>query len=55
MHQSAGLGGDEDGTELTLWILGAHQSKIVDDDPLCWLEFTPDAIITSCKKGKLVL
>ena len=27
------------------------QSKTVDDDVLCWLGFTPDAIITSCKTG----
>ena len=27
------------------------QSKTVDDDPLCWLEFTEDAIMTSCKQG----
>jgi catabolite repression protein CreC len=27
------------------------QSKTVDADPLCWLEFTQDAIITSCKSG----
>ncbi|KAK0739132.1 WD40-repeat-containing domain protein [Apiosordaria backusii] len=26
-------------------------SKIIDDDPLCWLDFTQDAIITSCKSG----
>ncbi len=24
----------------------------MDDDPLCWLGFTPDAILTSCKTGK---
>ncbi|KAK0667967.1 WD40-repeat-containing domain protein [Cercophora samala] len=28
-------------------------SKIIDDDPLCWLEFTRDAIITSCKSGHI--
>jgi hypothetical protein len=28
------------------------QSKTVDDDVLCWLGFTPDAILTSCKTGK---
>lgn len=27
------------------------QSKVVDPDPLCWLEFTEDWIITSCKSG----
>lgn len=27
-------------------------SKIIDTDPLCWLEFTEDSIITSCKSGK---
>ena len=31
---------------------GLGQSKTVDDDPLCWLGFTPDAILTSCKSGK---
>lgn len=30
------------------------QSKITDIDPLCWLEFTEDSIITSCKSGKLL-
>jgi hypothetical protein len=24
----------------------------VDNDPLCWLDFTPDAILTSCKTGE---
>ncbi|KAL2264866.1 hypothetical protein VTJ83DRAFT_7376 [Remersonia thermophila] len=28
-------------------------SKIVDDDVLCWLGFTPDAILTSCKNGHI--
>lgn len=28
------------------------QSKAVDTHPLCWLEFTEEAIITSCKNGK---
>ncbi|RFU35115.1 hypothetical protein B7463_g1243, partial [Scytalidium lignicola] len=28
-------------------------SKIIDDDPLCWLEFTEEAIITSCKSGHI--
>ncbi len=27
------------------------QTKIVDTHPLCWLDFTEDAIITSCKNG----
>lgn len=26
-------------------------SKVVDADPLCWLEFTKEAIMTSCKSG----
>jgi WD40 repeat protein len=30
-------------------------SKVVDPDPLCWLEFTEDAILTSCKSGKYSL
>ncbi|AEO64061.1 uncharacterized protein THITE_123498 [Thermothielavioides terrestris NRRL 8126] len=28
-------------------------SKTVDNDPLCWLDFTPDAILTSCKTGHI--
>jgi len=28
-------------------------SKTVDDDVLCWLGFTPDAILTSCKTGHI--
>jgi hypothetical protein len=28
------------------------QSKAVDADPLCWIEFTQDAIMTSCKSGR---
>jgi len=28
-------------------------SKSIDDDPLCWLEFTEDSIITSCKAGHI--
>ncbi|PBP17887.1 catabolite repression protein-like protein creC [Diplocarpon rosae] len=28
-------------------------SKIVDPDPLCWLEFTEDSIITSCNSGHI--
>lgn len=27
-------------------------NKNVDDDPLCWLEFTEDSIMTSCTKGQ---
>jgi hypothetical protein len=26
----------------------------VDDDVLCWLGFTPDAILTSCKTGRFL-
>jgi catabolite repression protein CreC len=29
------------------------QSKVIDVDPLCWLDFTEESIITSCKSGKL--
>ncbi|KAM7207438.1 WD40 repeat-like protein [Naviculisporaceae sp. PSN 640] len=32
-------------------ILPPVLSKIIDDDPLCWLEFTEEAILTSCKSG----
>ncbi|KAK4173489.1 WD40-repeat-containing domain protein, partial [Triangularia setosa] len=35
----------------TTAVLPPVLSKIIDDDPLCWLEFTQDAIITSCKLG----
>lgn len=28
-------------------------SKTVDKDPLCWLEFTEESIITSCKSGHI--
>ena len=40
------VGAREDGAD---WY---GQSKTVDDDVLCWLGFTPDAILTSCKTGK---
>jgi hypothetical protein len=30
----------------------SSQSKSIDPDPLCWLTFTEDSIITSCKTGK---
>ncbi len=29
-----------------------QQSKTIDTDPLHWIEFTEDSIITSCKSGK---
>jgi hypothetical protein len=29
-----------------------QQSKVIDPDPLCWLEFTEESIITSCKSGR---
>lgn len=29
-----------------------QQSKKADADPLCWLEFTKDSILASCKSGK---
>lgn len=29
------------------------QSKVIDKHPACWLEFTEEAIITSCKNGSL--
>lgn len=32
-------------------ILPPVLSKAVDADPLCWLEFTEEAIMTSCKSG----
>ncbi|PBP19557.1 hypothetical protein BUE80_DR009612, partial [Diplocarpon rosae] len=35
-------------------VMASHPagSKIVDPDPLCWLEFTEDSIITSCNSGE---
>jgi len=34
--------------------IGANgaQNKQVDADPLCWIEFTQDAIMISCKSGR---
>lgn len=29
-------------------------TKVVDADPLAWLEFTEEAIMTSCKSGMLL-
>lgn len=29
-------------------------TKVVDADPLAWLEFTEEAIMTSCKSGRLI-
>lgn len=28
-------------------------SKVIHDDPLCWLEFTKESILTSCRSGHL--
>ncbi|KAK3381401.1 WD40-repeat-containing domain protein [Podospora didyma] len=28
-------------------------SKTIDEDPLCWIDFTQDAILTSCKSGHI--
>ena len=33
-------------------MLTVSQTKTIDKDPLAWLQFTEDAIITSCKSGK---
>lgn len=33
-------------------ILPPVLTKVVDADPLCWLAFTQEAIMTSCKSGK---
>jgi hypothetical protein len=30
-------------------------TKVVDADPLCWLTFTQEAIMTSCKSGTSTL
>ncbi|KAK4229359.1 hypothetical protein QBC38DRAFT_114588 [Podospora fimiseda] len=37
----------------TVAVLPPVLSRTVDDDPLCWLDFTEDAILTSCKSGHL--
>jgi hypothetical protein len=29
------------------------QTHVVDSHPACWLAFTEDAVITSCKQGKI--
>ncbi|ROW13555.1 hypothetical protein VPNG_04454 [Cytospora leucostoma] len=34
-------------------ILPPVLTKVVDADPLCWLEFTQEAIMTSCKSGHI--
>jgi hypothetical protein len=39
----------------TTAMLPPVMSKVVDPDPLCWLEFTEDAILTSCKSGMFCL
>jgi hypothetical protein len=36
-------------------ILPPVLSKSIDPDPLCWLTFTQEAIITSCKNGMFTL
>lgn len=30
-------------------------SKKADKDPLCWLEFTPESIVTSSKTGEFMV
>ncbi|CAG8958999.1 hypothetical protein HYFRA_00012158 [Hymenoscyphus fraxineus] len=37
----------------TTAMLPPVMSKVIDPDPLCWLEFTQDSIITSCKSGHI--
>lgn len=51
-------GGDESGPHpveprARVAILPPVLTKAVDADPLCWLEFTEDSIMTSCKSGTL--
>ena len=36
----------------TTAMLPPVMSKVVDPDPLCWLDFTEESIFTSCKSGK---
>lgn len=57
-NSSLSVEGDEEHTiehpvepRATTAMLPPVMSKQVDPDPLCWLEFTEDAILTSCKKG----
>jgi hypothetical protein len=35
-------------------ILPPVLTKKADKDPLCWLTFTEDAIMTSCKSGEYI-
>ncbi|KAK1520507.1 WD domain-containing protein, partial [Colletotrichum costaricense] len=52
---------DEDGSSIVhpveprarIAMLPPVSSKAVDTHPLCWLEFTEEAIITSCKNGHI--
>ncbi|KIN01228.1 hypothetical protein OIDMADRAFT_145325 [Oidiodendron maius Zn] len=37
----------------TTAMLPPVMSKVIDPDPLCWLRFTEDTIITSCKSGHI--
>ncbi|KAG9235779.1 WD40-repeat-containing domain protein [Amylocarpus encephaloides] len=37
----------------TTAMLPPVMSKMIDPHPLCWLEFTEDSIITSCKSGHI--
>lgn len=56
-------GGEEDGftgphpvePRASTAILPPVLTKVVDADPLCWLTFTQEAIMTSCKSGTSTL
>ncbi|KAF4634430.1 hypothetical protein G7Y89_g3675 [Cudoniella acicularis] len=37
----------------TTAMLPPVMSKVIDPDPLCWLEFTQESVITSCKSGHI--
>jgi hypothetical protein len=58
---SAGDGEDEEGISHPVdprsrtAILPPVLTKQADKDPLCWLAFTEDAIIVSCKSGEFII
>lgn len=59
VRSNSGLGGAADGDAIShsveprsrIPILPPVLSTVVDTHPLCWLDFTEEAIITSCKDG----
>ncbi|KAK4093244.1 hypothetical protein Purlil1_2401 [Purpureocillium lilacinum] len=60
MRSNSGLDGDEDGDGIShpveprarIPMLPPVLTTVIDTHPACWLDFTEDAIITSCKNGR---